>query len=339
MGSRGVGKLHDLISITQNSIVKEYGSEANLINNKTLKYYTESGRSSLEKNLIGDADYLHKKFIKIDNFGKVAKEMMFINPYSSKCALKTNEKEYLKFILFEIYKYNDKSSNLSFQNMTLEEAEKKEDFMRIVLNDDSEYFQIPLVQRMGLAEMKVFTTEKLHKVIGQKFSNVKNELDPRNLFDEQRAQLQRKVNKGVIHDIYNQFDMNPEFRQELINKYGVGAFEINLNTITLKYVMARIKERKYNALMPNIKAALAVFQFHAYKTGETEELRKAMEDFYKQLQVAVYDESPLKGEESENIVAWVKKFQRLASIMAISLRPALLIKELVVGTIKNTSYA
>jgi hypothetical protein len=57
------------------------------------------------------------------------------------------------------------------------------------------------------------------------------------------------------------------------------------------------------------------------------------------MKTAVYGQSLVADKEGAEALAVIKKVQKISSLMAISLRPALLIKELLVGTVKNTSYA
>lgn len=164
-------------------------------------------------------------------------------------------------------------------------------------------------------------------------------MDPRDTTDEQRAYTYRNINGG-LHKVVNAFTSGDlEFRNELLSKYGPDYFEINLDTIALKYTMESIKSKQMNNLLPDIHTALTVMKFHAGLSGETKEMQEAMEDFWKQIQTSVYDQSPLQGKESEQVIAAFRKVQRVTSLMTIALRPALLIKELLVGTFKNASYA
>jgi len=107
----------------------------------------------------------------------------------------------------------------------------------------------------------------------------------------------------------------------------------------MKYAFSRLQTDQFNNLLPNIDSAVTVMKFHAYQTGQTEELRKALEDFYKQINISIYGRSPLEGQEVEDTVVIIKKLQRIASLMALAVRPALMIKELLVGTLKNVSFA
>lgn len=138
--------------------------------------------------------------------------------------------------------------------------------------------------------------------------------------------------------MYNEFNITPAFREKLISEYGVNYFETNQDTLALKYVFSSIRENILNQVLPIINAATTVMKYHGQQSGESETVRKAMDDFYKQLRLSVYGTSPIKGEIAEPIAA-IKKVQQLSSVMMITLRPALMFKELIAGTIKNVSYA
>jgi hypothetical protein len=57
------------------------------------------------------------------------------------------------------------------------------------------------------------------------------------------------------------------------------------------------------------------------------------------MKVSLFDVSVIKGKEVEESLNLVKKIQHITSLMTIALRPTMMIKELVVGTIRNASYA
>jgi hypothetical protein len=63
--------------------------------------------------------------------------------------------------------------------------------------------------------------------------------------------------------MYNQFkNTNDNYRLSLIEKYGVNAFEVNLDVIGLKYAFENIREKHFNTVLPNIHSALTVMKFH-----------------------------------------------------------------------------
>lgn len=138
--------------------------------------------------------------------------------------------------------------------------------------------------------------------------------------------------------MYNEFEIDDDFRKKLIVDYGVNYFEINQDTVALKYIFSAIRENVMNQVLPVINAATTVMKYHGYQSGDSEGIKDAMDDFYKHLRSIVYGVSPIKGEIMEPI-AVAKRFQKLTSVMFITMRPALMFKELITGTIKNVSYA
>lgn len=141
--------------------------------------------------------------------------------------------------------------------------------------------------------------------------------------------------------MYNYFDAQESQanREGLIDKYGVGAFEINLDTIGLKYAFESIREKHYNNILPVIHAAMTSMKYYGWQSGKTKETEQALEDFFNQLKISMFNTSLVNGEEYETALGTVKAFQKIMSIFTLAFRPTLTAKELTVGTIKNASYA
>jgi hypothetical protein len=57
------------------------------------------------------------------------------------------------------------------------------------------------------------------------------------------------------------------------------------------------------------------------------------------LKISVFDKSILKGQEGEKTLSVAKEVQHYTGLATMALRPFLMIRELVVGTIRNASYA
>lgn len=333
--SKGLGELNNVIAIAQNQVVSDFSKSMNRIKNKTISYYEAIGRGNLSSQIVGDADKYHEVFYKKDEKNRVSKEMLFLNPYDTNATLNTTQRDYLKFVLYELYKHrtNNANSKISLSDFEKSEIGKKE------IDKVEIYLQVPLVRKMGLTTWKTLTTDKFWSVAGRYYKDVKASLNPDDLTLEQRNLSMNAVNDKGIHMLYDRFDISPDFRLQQIEAYGVGNFEINLDTIAIKYAMSKIKQKQMNAILPGIEDALTVMKYHSWKTGHTEELQKALEDFWKQLQISVYDRSILEGEEIEDVMSTLKWVQQKASICAIALRPMLTVKELLVGTVKNVSFA
>ena len=48
----------------------------------------------------------------------------------------------------------------------------------------------------------------------------------------------------------------------LIEKYGVEHFEINIDTIATKYILEHIREKYLNAIMLDIHSGITMIKFH-----------------------------------------------------------------------------
>lgn len=331
--SQAMTRLHGMITIAHNKIASEFNKESALLINATNKYYEAIGRSTLQKVIIGDADKYHKVFFEQHN-GVIDNDFRFKNPWDLKSNLDNPQRVYLEAVVFNMFKY----SPLNKYNIeTLEEFKKHEKFDEWTYTG-SDLFKAPLVKKMSLSKWKSITTDGFRKTVGKFWDDTKGLLDPRDITEEQRVESYESVNG--FKRMYNQFkNTDDNYRLSLIEKYGVNAFEVNLDVIGLKYAFENIREKHFNTVLPNIHSALTVMKFHGWSSGKTKELTEALEDFFNQMKTAVYGQSLVADKEGAEALAVIKKVQKISSLMAISLRPALLIKELLVGTVKNTSYA
>jgi hypothetical protein len=171
-----------------------------------------------------------------------------------------------------------------------------------------------------------------------------NALDARDLTGEEN-ELEQKT--GAFNSVngfgkmYNRFDNQEsmEYRAHLIETYGVGNFETNLDTIVLKYAFENLRENYFNKILPVIDSSINTLKFYGWETGRTAEVEKALEEFDNQIKLSIFNISPVKGKEYEQALALVRAAQRVTSLMVLAFRPITAIKELVVGTIKNTSFS
>lgn len=205
---------------------------------------------------------------------------------------------------------------------------------------------VPLIKKQSLSRIKTLTTDGFWKYIGSSYDSMMNSLDLRDLTgDENESESDQKtaaynsINK--LGKMYNRFDSqeSKEYRNHLIDKYGVGNFEINLDTLTLKYAFENLREQYFNDVLPIIEGAVVAMKFHGYQSGKTEETEEALKVFFDQIKLSIFNISPVKGKEYEKALNVVRAAQRATSFMVLAFRPASLVKELVVGVIKNVSFA
>lgn len=331
--SSDIRQLNDLVSIGHDKIRESYIKIQNPITNATNKYYEACNRPDLEKILIGKANPYHEVFFKKNTAGKIANEFTFVNPYDMNENLKDHEREYLKTILWEMYKFKIVVDD-KFKNLNHTEAKKLPEFEDFI--KEPKYFEAPLMKKLDLSKWGSLTTKGFRDAVGKRWEELKDSLDPRQITETQRRDAEEQVT--ACYKMYNEFDMDKDKKDSLVANYGVEYFEVNLDTMLLKYAFSSIRENVMNQILPIINAATTVIKYHGYQSGNSDETNKAMEDFYEQLRAAVYGVNSIKGEVMESMAA-IKSLQKIASIMMITLRPVLMFKELITGTIKNVSYA
>lgn len=138
--------------------------------------------------------------------------------------------------------------------------------------------------------------------------------------------------------MYNEFGMDKSLRERMLTEYHPEYFEVNLDTILLKYAFASLRENTMNDVLTLVNSAVMSLKYHAAISGQSKDIDEAVQDMYKQFRIAIYGVEPFRGEVADAL-AVTKQIQKAASIAFISLRPVLMFKELIVGTFKNVSYS
>lgn len=340
-----MGKLHELITIASNKLRSDYNKRKSIIIKSTNEYYDEIGRSDLEKILLGNADQYHQIFFETNAANEISKDFKIKNPWDPRANLKDPERRYLKQFVYN--QYISKFGSLELD--TFAKFEKSTELQQLLDHDNKEtldlLLRVPLIKKQSLSKYKGLTTDGLRKFVGQRWDEMMSDLDPRNLTSVERDEERQKIgfyqSVNGFRKMFNQFDFqeSAENRHQLIDKYGADYFEVNLDTIALKYAFETIREKQFNAVLPTIYSALTVMKYHGWQTGHGAETEKALEDFFDQMKVSLFDVSIIKGKEAEEALNIVKQVQHITSLMTIALRPTMMIKELVVGGIKNASFA
>lgn len=332
IGSKALRNLHELITIGHNKIASEFQKEQNKIFNASSEYYKDINRSVLERWTIGDADEYHKVFYEKTG-SNLDPELKFKNPWNPNSSLDDVQRKYLKNILFLMYK-NSSLNKLGLK--TIEELEKSSEFEKIK-SGESRLFYAPLIKKAG-ATRWVPTFKDFHKYIGRAWDAMRDEFDPKDRTEEQRAWDHNEINAYKV--IYNHYDDTRDIdkRNILMEKYDLDHFEINIDTIATKYILEHIRETYMNPIMLDVKTALTVIKMHGWKTNKVKEVEEALDVFWDQMKSYVYNEPLIQGEGKDALIL-IRKAQRVASLMTIALRPTLMAKELTVGMIKNASFA
>ena len=233
MASDDITKLHDLIGLSHTKIREYFMKHQNKIVARTRKYYKDCGRSDLEKVLIGNADPYYKPLYKINKeTGKIDNDFTYKNPWDLNENLKDHERSYLKFITWEMYKWKAKLSS-EFIDMDYEQVEKHDKFKEFI--KDKAFLQVPLVKRIDANKIKSLTTQNLWESVGRRWEDFKDMLDPRNLTEAQRKDAENEINGA--YKMYNEFNMDDKFRDNLIDKYkDLAKNTVSNTTFSIKHL-------------------------------------------------------------------------------------------------------
>lgn len=330
--SKDISKILDFISMGHSQRRQLYGPIANQTTTWTNQYYKDCGRSGLEQTLLGNADPYHRVFYKTIN-GKISDDFSAKDPYDLSENLKDHERKYLKKILWELFK--DKVAiPESHQKLTVEEAEKLPEFEQY--KKDPKYLLIPLKKRTDSTKWKSLTTNDLRKSIGKRIEDLRDILDERDITDIHRQEFKKK--EQMAFQMTNEFKVGENKRDELIHEYGVDYFEINLDTILLEHRYAAITENVMNRVLQTVNALAVCLKLNAYSSGKIEESTESFKNLYKQIRISVYGSNVI-DEGMQDVIGGIKHLQKMASILFITLRPLLTMKELIAGTFKNYSFA
>lgn len=335
-------RLNDIISLTQNKITAHYNKIKNSVIKVTNQMYSDLNRSGAEKLLIGNADKYHEVFFE-KNGDKISSDFKLKNPWDPKVNLTSVQLKYLKQYVHFLYLYG-KYANTELN--TLEKFENSEEFQKMLVEGTlDKLLKVPLIKKQSLSALKSLTTDGFRKFIGNTYDSMVNAIDFNDALGKEKDDLGQRI--GAYNSVngfgkmYNRFDSqeSEEFRNSLIEQHGVGHFEVNLDTLILKYAFENLRENYFNEVLPILDSGVQMMKFYGAKTGRIEETEKALETFFDQVKISVFNISPVQGTEAEDFLGIVRTAQQVTSFMALALRPVSLIKELVVGTIKNVSFA
>jgi hypothetical protein len=272
--STALSNMHNLVAIASSRIATEFQKEQVKVSRATENYYNAIGRSDLQRVIIGNANAYHKVFFETGANGEITSEFRFKNPWDPNSNLNNPQREYLKVMLFSLFK--NSSMNASGVT-TMEEFEKSPEFFD-VSNGMSNLFYAPLVKNSNASKW-VPNFKDFHKFAGRAFDSIKDGLDPKVQTEEERVRNFNTLNE--FKKIHNQYELGSDmtFRESLIEKYGVEHFEINIDTIATKYVLEHIRSKFMNIILEDIHSGLSMIKYHGWKTGRTKELIEALDTF------------------------------------------------------------
>lgn len=312
--------------------MRRYFEEESLIGiNRTKEYYQEIGFGAVNQHVIGDSYKHHQNFYRrINETGELDPRFMFKNPYDKNESLTEPERDYLKFMLWNINKK-------FIKNLSKEDLETNiENVMELpqVLELGEKYFEVPLIKGTNLARAHSTTIGKIMNEFKNQIKSSAHIFDNRNLTPEQLLEIEEQKNN--YHTMINPLRLSSNRRIEMLEKWGPSYFETNLDTINLNVAFNYIREKEANKVLPAIHAAITNIKLLGI--NQKVDLTPQVEFLYKRLKSDLFGET-LIHEESKDALKVVNVVKQVQSALAIALRPVLTVKELIGGLVRGFSRA
>ena len=154
---------------------------------------------------------------------------------------------------------------------------------------------------------------------------------------EERAGEQQKAADSMNQAVFEFEDRkNVEKRNKLIQKYGVEAFETNLELILATYKMAQLKNNALNDALPQLRAIQAVLTLQGSLTGN--DMKQVLDFVTKAIKSSLYEES-LVPNEMKSVYRTLSAMRNVASTVALSWNFINLPREVLMGIWTNLSSA
>lgn len=272
---------------------------------KEQELFAESqGFSKLRQMTIGDLASMSRNLYRTDTY-----DLVFKDPWDMKNDLSTGERRMIKFALY-----------------TITGKTKREDL------DDND-FLVPLM-RSRLAS-NITSDKNPAKTIYDHFAyQFKTAIS--DTFEERFTEQESAADS--FNEMVFEFEdrKNEEKRRNLIQKYGVNAFEQNIELILASYKMAELKRDHVNETLPQLRAIQTVIALQGNLTGNDV---TGILDFIKQtVKSSLYEES-LVPKEMRKVYGALTALRNIASKIALSWNFANLPREVLMGFWTNISNA
>lgn len=320
-------------------LIKELTREAEEVNDATKEFIAE-GQKNMLRSLVGNHDNLYKALLQKDANGDVSQNMYFINPYRTS-ELDTYQIKYLTTILWAINRHRMERLSLPTEakKLTYAELEKHPTYFKQykdLIDENPELLHIPLKLRAGfvgafdgianVVSGKITPKQWLEKT-GEK---LKSFIEPAILTEEQA----KKQNESIEKLEYSNYYKDTKHRVTTVQKHMSNEWEINLNKLTLDFISADLKEVYFTKLLSTVDKQLAIIRLAEITTGRN--LRNQEDALINRIKISIYNKS-LVEEEDEDVLKLIGVAKTVGSLTKIALRPALLMKEMILGRIRNMS--
>lgn len=330
---------NSLFNAVSQRLVDELVEEAVEVNN-ACKKYTKYAQRNLIRKVTGNNEDVYKVLFKKGEDGKPLKDMIFINPYNTK-ELTPEQQEFLEIILWSINKHRMAQLDIDPKYLKMTYAELKENktghsvYVQLI-RENPELLYVPLKEKGGavgtFSNLKavITGTQEVGEFIKKETDKWKSYIEPTILNEEQAKQQEKNIKELKWTNFYK----NVGNRSQMTNSHEVDQWECNLNKLVLDFIAADLKEVYFTKLLNVVDRQLATIRLAEIVTGE--DLSNQTEALWGRIKVSIYNKS-LTESEDEDVLKLMGAIKGVHSLAKIAVRPALFIKEMLLGRIRNTA--
>ena len=306
------------LQITHDAVAEEFLKEyEKTIPNIFDTFYKKCGYSQTQNMLIGNQASQFKNVIDTES-----SYFSFKNPYDLTNDLKSYEREMLKKVLFQIDTIN-RNGNAQFNS-------PEDSRIPAYIKTHKEYLYIPMERASDVTRRQ--TKEGILAGMKNYMSKVKNASEAFDEFVEGVTAEEREL-LGKDSDSFYRMQLKNPFsltmpssnrslhdiettRKNMLQKYGKGFFETNVENILVDFLAKHIATTQYNKLLAASKALMLELHLTGNYNGNRDVVEKEIKWMQDYLKVNVFQTSVMSPTEKK-IVGVITPFKRLVSHMLI----------------------
>ena len=320
---------HDTIA---EEFLKEYDSN---IRGMFDQFYKKQGYTSAQNMIVGNQAQQYSNFFNPDD-----KLMSFKNPYDTSNDLKPQERELLKEVLFRIDKIN-RNGNSRFYS-------SNDPKIKEWIKAHPEYLWVPL-ERASSATKRQSAEAILAgmKNFCKKVKDASTAFDEfvEGITDEERELLGRDSDSFYRMHLKNPFSLSMptsqsgvnetmKSRKALLDKYGKGFFETNVENILVDFLAKHISTTQYNKLLIASKALMLELHITGNYNGNKETVSKEIKYMQDYLKTNVFHTSIMSPAEKK-IVGVISPIKRIVSHMLLGANIVSALRDSIEGAQQN----
>lgn len=336
IASNDIRQLFGIVTTAMLNLRDQYNTEMTKTTDNTKRFYDESGKSAINRAIIGNNYDLHNRLYRKMDDQTFDPRMLFKNPYDKDSGLNVAETKYLKAQLWQINKFAIPKLSAEERRMSYEEAIKIDKVKELISDSDSAYFFAPLKRGGGFGRIKGMTMTNLVQEGKERFTELQDFIDPREFNKQQLENVQGQHEN--YNKMYNQYTMSPITRENMIKEHigNLNYFETNLDILALDFMYAHVKEKVMNEILPIITAFTTNLKYRSKESGE--DVSEVLSYIQDKVKTDIFAE-PIIPKELEGIAKGISSVRSLTSTLVVAGRPIMWVKELLVGGFQNSARA